>query len=355
MNYRFPPSFYSFQYVPSPAIIQPIAIATPPFAFQQHVSLTCSNPSNLIPSTPPFQTLQSLTSVPSLSSVQSIPTVQNLQPVQSGKNAQSNQNLKNFSLDANLTPVRSHTRTKKVGEDLKSSIQAFVKSFEGDMENTQQISVLSTKFNIKRRRLYDVINVLEAIGCCEKSGLDSVRWYGLNNITVTLDKLKIEKHIHDPLKNLCDMFPVPCCVGISSLTQSFLLMFFALKTDRIDLRYVSQFFSRTTTRYKTTLCKLYQICYILSAIGVTTRTSQVCEITLNSPFYNEEVIEAFDDDYQKNSNEHEEQFAISNLLNHPNKNGINYIHRRREEIKQCYDEAETDKNEPILDDTYEAE
>ncbi|OHT09044.1 hypothetical protein TRFO_22211 [Tritrichomonas foetus] len=210
----------------------------------------------------------------------------NLQPF--GSNISQNLNFQNPNLVK--TNTNSNSKESKNSDDLRASIQVFVKSFESSPKNTQAISSLSSRFAIKRRRLYDVINVFEAIGCCERSDLDAVRWIGKENIITNLNSLRKQRGIDDSTKMLEDLFPVPCCVGISNLTISFLLLFFALKQDRIDLRYVSHFFSRNTARYKTTLCKLYQICYILGSIGVTERTSQVCEVILNRPYFSGESL-----------------------------------------------------------------
>lgn len=289
----------------------------------------------------------------------------------------------------------NNSNGNKQSDDLRSSIQIFVKTLESSYKNkknqtdnsssgtdnsdadygAQQISTLSSRFAIKRRRLYDVINVFEAIGCCEKSGLDAVRWVGKENIIVNLRSLKIQRGVHDRRKHLDDLFPVPCCVGISNLSISFLLLFFALQQDRVDLRYASQFFSRTTARYKTTLCKLYQICYILGSIGVTSRTAQVCEVILNKPYFDEEVLpplDDFDHDEKRNSNDKDDpnslykhrkrghnlttttkqttsksppvlkliDMSINSLLNHKEDdiNDNQYIYDRRKELEDCYSE-----------------
>ncbi|OHT04634.1 hypothetical protein TRFO_27846 [Tritrichomonas foetus] len=281
----------------------------------------------------------------------------------------SNPNDPNLSNNINNLPQMTNSKyfnqsafslyktKKEQNEDLKTSIQQFVKEFENSPQKHQLISSLASKFRIKRRRLYDVINVLEAIGCCKRCELDSVQWCGRENIFNILEEIKKDKSVNNPSLKLCDLFTVPCCVGISSLTISFLLMFFALKQDRIDLRYVSHYFSRTTARYKTTLCKLYQICYILSAIGVTTRTSQVCEVILNHPYYNEdelsptEVQSKGENNSNKASNlnslDGSPTFSITSLLNHQKEeyNSTNYIELRRKELKDCFDEAEAEKND----------
>lgn len=321
--------------------------------------------------------------------------------------ASSVKNMNTSSSHSSIANATSSSNSLNKQDDLRSSIQIFVKTLENSSKNrksqssdnnstsgfdnnednedfgAQQISTLSKRFSIKRRRLYDVINVFEAIGCCEKSGLDSVRWVGKENIISNLRSLKLQRGVHDRKKRLDDLFPVPCCVGISNLSISFLLLFFALQQNKVDLRYASQFFSRTTARYKTTLCKLYQICYILGSIGVTSRTAQVCEVILNKPYYDEDVLPPEEDgDYEKNlsdnddsnsKNKHKKKghnqiltskssilksstspiklidMSINSLLNHKEDMYSNqYIYDRRKELSECYSEFIKKNDESTL-------
>lgn len=236
--------------------------------------------------------------------------------------------------------IQASPQESKSPEDLKRSIKSFVDCLENSPDHTQAITLLSNRFAIKRRRLYDVINVLESVGACKKSGLDIVKWLGLSHMKASLKRLREERHIDDVKKSLNELFLPPCCVGISNLTTSFLLLFAAIKSNRLDLRFVSQFFSRSATRYKTTLCKLYQICYILGAIGVTTRTSQVCEVILSDEYC--------DADFEKygesrnNVSKTERAMSIASLLNNQSPTAPEWILSRRKELQSCSIDNVTD-------------
>ena len=233
---------------------------------------------------------------------------------------------------------------QKNPEDLRGSIKAFVECLEQAPEHTQAITVLSNRFAIKRRRLYDVINVFESVGACRKSGLDAVKWLGLENMKQTLKSLRKDRRIDDKSVPLEELFPAPCCIGISNLTASFLLLFAAIKTNRVDLRFVSQFFSHGTARYKTTLCKLYQICYILGAIGVTKRTSHVCEVILNDDYCDPDALKYGEgkDNERKGA---ESAMSISALLNKSEAGQAaateDWLEARRKALESCYIENVT--------------
>lgn len=225
-------------------------------------------------------------------------------------------------------------------EELRTSISYLIKYMEDNPENAHSIAKLSKNFLIKRRRLYDIINVFESIGCCEKVGLDVVKWVGLDNIKKNIAKMKTKRQIFDYHKSLQDLFPVPCCVGITNLTSAFILLFFAIQQNSLDLRSVSQFFSRDTRRYKTTLCKLYQISYILAAVGVVNRTNHVCEVILKNAYYTEE----------KPCGKSEGEVNPINLTSYLNSNELERnecITKRRQSLLDCL--AEVEKTKLLVD------
>jgi hypothetical protein len=67
------------------------------------------------------------------------------------------------------------------------------------------------------------------------------------------------------------------------------LLFGAIHLKILDLREVSAFLSRNTPRYKSTLCKLYQITLILAALQIVKKTANECEVEIQAPF--DEVLE----------------------------------------------------------------
>ena len=176
------------------------------------------------------------------------------------------------------------TQTSEQQDELRTCIQNLVRFLDESDATVFAISSLSRQFKIKRRRLYDIINIFEAIGFCKKTDLDTLVWTGRQNLEEVIREIGSDPIIYNPSYKLEDIFPCPCSVGVSSLATCFLKMFFALSTSFVDLRLVSQFLSRDTMRYRTTLCKMYQIAYVLTAIDVTSRTAQVGIVALNKPY-----------------------------------------------------------------------
>jgi hypothetical protein len=166
----------------------------------------------------------------------------------------------------------------------RNAIRLIVSELDADPNRTHAIQDFHKKYGIKQRRLYDVVNVFTAIGCASREGFDQLVWHGRSRIIEELRRAKESCGIDDSSISLSSLFPADNCVGLAPLTTSFLLLFGAMRVDILDLRKVSLFFSRGTVRYKTTLCKLYQIALILGAMDITGRTENVCEVRISEPF-----------------------------------------------------------------------
>jgi hypothetical protein len=141
--------------------------------------------------------------------------------------------------------------------------------------------------------------------------------------------LELAREIENPDNTLTTLFPVSTCVGIGGLAVSFFLLFRTLRTNEIDLRFAAHLFARGTPRYKSTLCKLYQITYVLCAAGVLNRTPQVCEVTLLDPYIDFTLIPAHET-FQADPVE------IDSLLNHRRPGDIAHILRRRRELQHLF-------------------
>lgn len=224
-----------------------------------------------------------------------------------------------------------NTAKTKPQDDLKGSIIHLIEEFEKNPSESRAIISLSNQFGIKRRRLYDIVNVFSSIGCCSKVSLDNVLWLGKDKIPEELKNQAEKRDLFNPALSLDKLFDVDACIGINNLTVCFLLLFIAMKNDKIDIRFAGQFLSRNSGRYKTTLCKLYQICYILNALGVTSKSEQVCEVKLNTPYM---FVKPQEDSEPK---EGVDISSISSLLNNHNKSTVeDYIQKRRDELAKNY-------------------
>jgi hypothetical protein len=164
--------------------------------------------------------------------------------------------------------------------NLRTSVRRFVDELERKPGESTKLAVLSRRFQINMRRIYDIVNVFSAVGCCVKSHFEDIVWNGVLRVRTHLRELGDARGIDSPNCTLADLFPATGSVGMARLTTDYLLLYRALGTSHLDLRMVATLLSRGTARFRSTLCKLYQISFILCAAGVTSRTTLICHVAL---------------------------------------------------------------------------
>ena len=194
---------------------------------------------------------------------------------------------------------------KTSSDSFRMNIQSFVNYAEAHKFKVYEILFICKKFGFQRRRFYDLINVLEAIGCCKKTNINCISWIGISNIKNTLHEMK------ENVEKSSNLLPKENLIAISSLTVSFIMQFYANKTETLEIKKIGTFLSSYNGRYKTTVCKLYQVAYILESIGVINKNCMVQGgVSLAKKYY-----------YLEKSNpstlDPYEFFSISSLLNRP--------------------------------------
>ncbi|KAK8843189.1 hypothetical protein M9Y10_025035 [Tritrichomonas musculus] len=210
--------------------------------------------------------------------------------------------------------------TKKSADQFKISITKFVNDCEKYKIKEIKIKKICDQYGFQRRRFYDVLNVLESVGCCTKLNTDVVLWQGLSNIPYSLEILQHTHKVDLVSSTLEDIFTDQQNIKISNLTEMLMLCFLVMRVYTLDIKHVAIFLSRYNNRYKTTLCKLYQVTHILESAGIISKTFVPCVFTLNKEFVRFVDIRIQDE---------ENPLSLVNLLNDHSSTGSLAIEERR--------------------------
>lgn len=211
--------------------------------------------------------------------------------------------------------IRPSSNTK-----FRNAVSSVVRELDEHIGEPYSISRLYKRHQLKPRRLYDLVNVFSAIRCARRVSGEEIVWFGRGEIMAKLQREKDRLGISNAELGMSTLFPPENSVGLTSLTIAFLMLFPALGTHEIDLREAGSFFVRSSTKYKTVLCKLYQIAVILGALGLTGKTQNMCEIRILPPL--EPLLRNSDN-----------PMAIGRLLKRP-PGGIDPFQARRDEYRR---------------------
>lgn len=226
--------------------------------------------------------------------------------------------LLDFKVDVSMVNEQSR---KLQGEQFVESVSRMIKKLNDNIMATYSLSMLYGINQIPKRRFYDVVNVLTAIGCCRRNQFKIIEWIGSDNIINQFKLLRNTSKLEDCSLSIEGLFDPNQNVSLLSMTNSFVLLLGTLDSDIIDLREAASFLSRGTASYKTILCKLYQIASVFRAVEVFEKTEKVCVFRLLSPF--KEALQI------KYSNLNHCSYSISFLLNNDD-NKIKELVKKRD-------------------------
>lgn len=219
-------------------------------------------------------------------------------------------------------PIVDAPPQKPSYDSFRTAIRALVDTMVP--QSSMKITKICDDFCFQRRRFYDVVNVLETVGFCAKTNIDEIKWLGPGNVVPTLKQLQSKFGVNCPDRKMRDIFVDERCISISNLTTVFMMMFFALRENSLNIKSMALFLSRNNGRFKTTQCKLYQISHILEAAGVVTRGGFTGKSTIEDRFYK------FADD--ESPSRSVSIMSIDMLLNRPRDDLIAWVDNRRREF-----------------------
>jgi hypothetical protein len=228
--------------------------------------------------------------------------------------------------------MMEHATVKRGARDLRTSVQLCIQEMNQRPGESMKFSDASARFGIKMRRLYDIVNIFSAAGCCQKSGLEGLIWIGLDKIRAHVGTLAAARQIDNPRLSLIELFPVSGSVGIAKLTGDYLLLYRALRTSHLDLRMAATLFARGTGIFRSTLCKLYQITYALCSAGIATRTALTCDVALIKEYMAFQVVPV-------GKSARADPADLESMLNHREDPTLDYIHRRRQDFRQLWEKS----------------
>lgn len=218
-------------------------------------------------------------------------------------------------------PIPQINQARHSADTFRSNIRAFVTS--SSVGSSYTITKICEKFKFQRRRLYDVVNVLESVGCCKKASIDSITWNGIDGVVPMLIEQQVAWGVDNGSATLSHLFQEERCISIGHLTLVYMMMFFALRQKCLDIRSVAMYLSRNNGRFKTTLCKLYQISHILEAAGIIKRGALAGETTIGDRFFQFPNRSCISD---------AGPMSIDLLLSRPREDLVNWVQSRRDEF-----------------------
>ncbi|KAH7934022.1 hypothetical protein HPB49_020577 [Dermacentor silvarum] len=207
-------------------------------------------------------------------------------PYASGENGVDDELSNHSSNSENQKP------TSRKDKSLGLLCQAFLKLYPEYTSSSDHIIVsldeVAKHLGVERRRVYDIVNVLESVGMVTKEAKNKYRWFGKGALLETLPKLKSNEAINSGQVTAASMgadngggtvtiqdLELRREKSMGIMSQRFLMLFLTSppKTVSLDLAAKVLIGDPTVDKtqslvYKTKIRRLYDIANILTSLGL---------------------------------------------------------------------------------------
>ena len=191
----------------------------------------------------------------------------------------------------------------------KMAIAKFIKTSEsiGYTNEPRDIITASNEFGFRQRRFFDVLKVMEILGCCQNDFKhNKYIWLGYRNIKGAIYNLCKTYGAFDQSKSLDSIIVGTGAISIPRVAKELLVLCGALELKKVNLLEASKYLSRNNNHEKTTRCKLYQAIGILEVAGIFEKNEVMSEYNVSKDFFTSTTLQLMDS---------KDRTSLGNLLN----------------------------------------
>ena len=174
---------------------------------------------------------------------------------------------------------KNHSPKKKM--DFSEFIDKLIKKYNGKENSIIHINSLSLENTIEKRRLYDLLNVMVALGICVKSGSHNYIWKSMDNIKDAFSTISYDIESRSIYESANEIFALPDSPSIGLITTKFLGIFLYLNIKTLNIRDAALFLASDNDHFKPVLRRLYLVAYLLERVRVFKRSSKIGEYQLD--------------------------------------------------------------------------
>jgi len=175
---------------------------------------------------------------------------------------------------------KSAIQRDKNANSLSDSYKRIILDFEESKPSSINIVSVAKDYGIQHRRVYDLFNLLTALGICQSVERGKLSWNGIGSINKVIREAysNIEGEcITKPFRSVFCLGPSP---SLGSIATHFLCMYLYFGVDTLLLRQVSSIFHDPRSDIKSLERRMYLVLNFLEIMGIVAHTLKTNEYKL---------------------------------------------------------------------------
>ena len=173
-------------------------------------------------------------------------------------------------------------RNKKEGKsrNLSEVFTRMIAAFEDSNSTKLTVLDVSKKFRVQSRRVYDFFNVFGTLGVCNTENKSSISWVSMKKAMETIKQEYIKLEHEAQYKTISELFTLKQSQGLGSIGLSFLLLYFYLNTQVLNIHDVSALFLPMAYDRKSLERRLYLVLSMFDLVGFVKHSQRTGDYTI---------------------------------------------------------------------------
>lgn len=210
-----------------------------------------------------------------------------------------------------------------------SSIMNDIVEMAMNNSNLVKMSFLTNDRGYEKRRVYDLLNVLCAIGICGKVSSNGYRWNGFGHLHEVVKSLGRELELLAMRSDGLELIRLPESAHIGIVVKHFIWTFLYFGNSSVNIHRATNIMTSNSNARKKVLRRLYLVTHVLEHVNVVRHAAEIGEYELVFDV-NETMLDVF-----ANLIKHRE-FAPESVLSMMNEVDQNYLTwMYRERVRRC--------------------
>lgn len=223
-----------------------------------------------------------------------------------------------------IRPRESELVTSQKRNSFRSVLHEIIRMAD-EKDGDVSILYLTREKKYEKRRIYDLVNVLSAVGICTRAWVNSFHWNGLDNVRNALKEMGKELELRAFQDCILTNLQLPASAQLGIVVKNFLWIFLYFGRRSANIHCAASILASEYVSQKKVLRRLYLVTQVLEHTGVVRHLQTIGEYQICYDV-SEIMLEVLQ---EMHANKEFPDESVWALLSSVNPEHLREIHRKR--------------------------